>query len=55
MEASIRMLQQHPELSVLVSVALGYAIGAVHWKGIALGTVVGTLVAGICVDRKSFV
>src|SRR4051794_39474094 len=39
----------HPELSIFSAIVLGFIIGHVHFKGIGLGTVVGTLIAGLVI------
>ncbi|MBR0870472.1 aspartate-alanine antiporter [Bradyrhizobium tropiciagri] len=49
MEAFAELLRRHPELALFLSVVLGYIIGSVHLKGIGLGKVVGTLIAGIII------
>jgi putative transport protein len=41
------ILQRHPELAIFVAIVPGFAIGRVHVNAIGLGTVVGTLIAGL--------
>ena len=38
-----------PVLCLLLSILLGTVIGAVHIKGVGLGAVVGTLLAGLII------
>src|SRR6478735_7823796 len=42
-------LHQNPALCLFLSIMLGTIIGRYHFKGVGLGSVVGTLVAGIVV------
>lgn len=43
------LLHQNPALCLFVSILIGTIIGRFHWKGVGLGSVVGTLVAAIVV------
>lgn len=43
------ILHAHPELAIFLAIVLGFAIGRVHVKGVGLGTVVGTLIAGLAI------
>ncbi|MEU8758748.1 aspartate-alanine antiporter [Streptomyces sp. NPDC048659] len=43
--------EQYPELLVFLTLAVGFLIGKVHWKTIALGSVTGTLVAGLVLGQ----
>src|SRR5882672_962977 len=49
MEQAAALLHKLPELSLFLAIVIGHVIGRFHWKGIGLGAVVGTLVAGICI------
>jgi putative transport protein len=42
-------LHGHPALCLFLSILLGGFIGRFHFKGVGFGSVVGTLLAGICV------
>ncbi len=44
-------LQQNPELSIFLALAIGFAIGRVKIGGFSLGTVVGTLFAGVLIGQ----
>lgn len=41
------IIHAHPEIAIFLAIVLGFGIGRVHVKDIGLGTVVGTLIAGI--------
>ncbi len=43
------IVRLHPELAIFVTIVLGYAVGRVEFKGIGLGSVVGTLIAGMVI------
>src|SRR4051812_47395762 len=45
----ISLLHDIPALALFLSVALGTIIGRVHVKGVGLGSVVGTLIAGMII------
>jgi putative transport protein len=47
MDAVAELLHRKPELALFVSIVLGQIIGRFHVKAFGLGSVVGTLVAGI--------
>jgi putative transport protein len=47
----INALQQNPELAVFLALAVGFAIGRVKIGGFSLGTVVGTLFAGVLIGQ----
>lgn len=49
MEPAAALLHQYPELALFLSIVLGHAIGRFHFKGVGLGVVVGTLIAGIVI------
>jgi putative transport protein len=42
-------LQAHPELAIFIAIVLGFLIGRIRIRRIGLGTVVGTLLAGLAV------
>lgn len=42
-----KLVHAHPELAIFVAIVLGFLLGRIHIKGIGLGTVVGTLIAGL--------
>jgi putative transport protein len=44
-------LQQNPELAIFLALAIGFAIGRVKFGGFSLGTVVGTLFAGVLIGQ----
>ena len=44
-----RLLHELPALALFLSILLGTIIGRFHFKGVGLGSVVGTLVAGIAI------
>ncbi|MGW3403798.1 aspartate-alanine antiporter [Streptomyces zhihengii] len=41
------VFQPYPELLVFLTVALGFLVGRLHWRTIALGSVTGCLVVGL--------
>ncbi len=43
------LFQGHPELAIFVAIVFGFLIGRIHFKGVGLGTVVGTLLAGLVI------
>src|SRR4051812_26116761 len=51
MEYLVKALQQNPELAIFLAVAVGFAIGRVTIGGFGLGTVVGTLFAGVLIGQ----
>src|SRR5262245_46272602 len=44
-------LRANPELAIFLTLAIGFAIGRVRIGGFSLGTVVGTLLAGVVVGQ----
>lgn len=46
-------LREHPELAVFLTLALGFLIGRVKIGSFSLGTVVGTLLAGVAIGQLS--
>jgi putative transport protein len=51
MDYIIKALQQNPELAIFLALAIGFAIGRVKIGGFSLGTVVGTLFAGVLIGQ----
>jgi putative transport protein len=51
MDYFIKALQQNPELAIFLALAIGFAIGRVKIGGFSLGTVVGTLFAGVLIGQ----
>jgi putative transport protein len=44
-------LEHYPELALYLTVALGYLIGAVKFRGFGFGPVTGSLIAGIAISQ----
>ena len=51
MDYVIKALQQNPELAIFLALAVGFAIGRVKLGSFSLGTVVGTLFAGVLIGQ----
>jgi putative transport protein len=51
MDYIIKALQQNPELAIFLALAIGFAIGRIKVGGFSLGTVVGTLFAGVLIGQ----
>ena len=51
MEALVKALQEHPELAIFLTLALGFLIGRLKVGTFRLGTVVGTLLAGVIIGQ----
>jgi putative transport protein len=51
MDYFTKALQQNPELAIFLALAIGFAIGRVKIGGFSLGTVVGTLFAGVLIGQ----
>ena len=51
MDYFIKALQQNPELAIFLALAVGFSIGRVKIGGFSLGTVVGTLFAGVLIGQ----
>jgi putative transport protein len=51
MDYLVTALRENPELAVFLTLAVGFAIGQVKIAGFSLGTVVGTLFAGVLIGQ----
>jgi len=51
MDFFIKALQEHQELAIFVSLAAGFLIGRIKIGSFSLGTVVGTLLAGVIIGQ----
>ncbi len=51
MDYFVKALQGHPELAVFLALALGFLIGRIRIGSFSLGTVVGTLLAGVVIGQ----
>jgi putative transport protein len=51
MDPFIKALQQNPELAIFLTLAIGFALGRIKIGSFSLGTVVGTLFAGVLVGQ----
>ena len=51
MDYIVKALQQHQELASFVSLAAGFLIGRIKIGSFSLGTVVGTLLAGVIIGQ----
>ncbi|HEY1265994.1 MAG TPA: aspartate-alanine antiporter [Candidatus Binatia bacterium] len=51
MDYFFNALRQNPELAIFLALALGFAVGRVKIGGFSLGTVVGTLLAGVVIGQ----
>ena len=51
MDYLVTALRQNPELAVFLTLAIGFAIGQIKIVGFSLGTVVGTLFAGVLIGQ----
>ena len=47
----IKALREHQELAIFLTLAIGFFIGRVKIKSFSLGTVVGTLLAGVAIGQ----
>jgi len=44
-------LKQYPEIAIFLALALGYYFGKFNFKGIGLGSVTATLIAGVVIGQ----
>jgi putative transport protein len=51
MEYFVKALQQNPELAIFITLAVGFLIGRIKVGSFSLGTVVGTLLAGVIIGQ----
>jgi putative transport protein len=51
MDFFIKALQGHQELAIFLTLALGFLIGKIKFGSFSLGTVVGTLLAGVLIGQ----
>ena len=51
MDPLVKALQQNPELAIFLTLAIGFSLGRVKIGSFSLGTVVGTLFAGVLVGQ----
>lgn len=51
METIIKVLREHPELALFVTLGVGYALGKIQVFGMSLGSVTGVLIAGVLVGQ----
>jgi putative transport protein len=49
--AFVKALQEHPELAIFLTLAVGFFIGRLRFGSFSLGTVVGTLLAGVLIGQ----
>ena len=51
MSGLAHILQQHPELAVFLTLAVGFLVGKLRIGTFALGTVLGCLLAGVIIGQ----
>jgi putative transport protein len=51
MEYFVTALREHPELTIFLTLAVGFFIGQLRFGSFSLGTVVGTLLAGVLIGQ----
>jgi putative transport protein len=51
MDFFVKALQEHQELAIFVTLAIGFLIGRIKFGSFSLGTVVGTLLAGVLIGQ----
>ncbi|CAH1668930.1 MULTISPECIES: aspartate-alanine antiporter [unclassified Chelatococcus] len=51
----VDVLRAHPAIAVFLSLAIGYAVGKLSYKGIGLGAVTGTLLTALVVGQLDIV
>src|SRR5499427_9350527 len=47
----VQTLKQYPEIAIFLSLAIGYYVGKFTYKGIGLGSVTATLLAGVLIGQ----
>jgi putative transport protein len=50
-EYVVDALRNHPELTIFLTLAVGFSIGKLRFGSFSLGTVVGTLLAGVVIGQ----
>src|SRR5262245_65640746 len=51
MEYFVTALREHPELAVFLTLAVGFFVGGLRLGSFSLGSVVGTLLAGVLIGQ----
>jgi putative transport protein len=51
MDYFVKSLQEHQELAIFITLAIGFLIGRIKFGSFSLGTVVGTLLAGVLIGQ----
>ena len=51
MEYFVKALQEHQELAIFLTLAVGFLVGRIKFGTFSLGTVVGTLLAGVLIGQ----
>ncbi len=51
MDFFVKALQEHQELAIFVTLAIGFLIGRIKFGSFSLGTVVGCLLAGVLIGQ----
>src|SRR6516165_10806238 len=47
----VTVLRQHPEVTFFLTLAIGYLMGRLRYRGFSLGAVTGTLLAGVLIGQ----
>src|ERR1700760_4288829 len=47
----VQTLKTYPEIAILLSLAIGYYVGAFNYKGLGLGAVTATLIAAVIIGQ----
>jgi putative transport protein len=50
-EYFVKALREHQELAIFLTLAVGFFVGQIRIRGFSLGTVVGTLLAGVLIGQ----